>query len=318
MLAIIVILALALDRLVGEPRRGHPLVGFGNGALYLERKFNIPSHGKRSIIKGALCVLALVAPLAVLSIALKYWLQTAWGTSPTAALLAPALDILVLYWAIGLRSLHQHIKPIQRALEASNIELARQLVARVVSRDSAQMAPTQISSAAIETTIENGCDALFSVLFWYALGGIFMVIIYRLVNTLDAMWGYRTERFERFGKAAAKLDDLLNYIPARLTALTYGIFGNLTGALESWRRDAPKLDSPNAGPVMAAGAGSLNLRLGGEASYHGELKDKVYFGGTEPPVPGDISRALRLINLSTVLWCGVFLAATLVNQGGLL
>jgi len=305
--ALIIIGALIIDRFFGELRRGHPLVGFGNCANWLELRVNRYPNTIGSITFGALSVFALVAPIALLLILLKLHLQHHYGSY------AAIFDLLILYWAIGLRSLQDHIQPIQIALESSDIDQARQLVSHVVSRDSAHMETDQITSAAIETTIENGCDAVFSVLFWYFIGGPLMVIVYRLVNTLDAMWGYRNERFESFGKTAAKLDDLLNYLPARVTALTYGICGNLKGALNSWRVDAPQLDSPNAGPVMTAGAGSLNLRLGGNAIYQGQRKNKHYFGGTETPIPSDITRALRLVNLSTVIWCGALLAISLIN-----
>lgn len=308
MLAFIVVAALLLDRVVGEPQRGHPLVGFGNCACALEKRFNQYSLEKKSIIIGALCSIVLVVPVALIVAGLKIWLSDHWGNYSVL------FDVLVLYWAIGLRSLHQHIEPIQATLQVPqpDSEYARELVARVVSRDTAQMDTVQITTAAVETTIENGADSLFSALFWFAIGGVAMVVAYRLVNTLDAMWGYRSERYEYFGKAAAKLDDLLNYVPARLTALSYGLCGDLKGALRSWRRDAHLLESPNAGVVMTAGAGALNLQLGGDACYHGLAKAKPTFGGSKSPNPNDISRALRLVDKSAVLWCAVFVIASLI------
>jgi membrane protein required for beta-lactamase induction len=127
-------------------------------------------------------------------------------------------------------------------------------------------------------------------------------LAYRLANTLDAMWGYRNARFERFGWAAAKIDDLLNYLPARLVALTYALLGRTALALRCWRTQAPQWDSPNAGPVMAAGAGALAVSLGGAAQYHGELHQRSTLGAGPAPQARDIERALNLVNGGVLLW----------------
>ncbi len=127
-------------------------------------------------------------------------------------------------------------------------------------------------------------------------------MIYRLANTLDAMWGYRTPRFNQFGEFAARLDDLLNWAPARLTALSYGAAGEWSAAMRCWRTQSQQLSSPNAGPVMTAGAGALGIELGGPAIYHGELKQKPFFGLGKSPQSSDIYRALDLLNKSLVIW----------------
>jgi adenosylcobinamide-phosphate synthase len=128
------------------------------------------------------------------------------------------------------------------------------------------------------------------------------VVLYRVSNTLDAMWGYRTPRFLRFGWAAARIDDLLNYLPARLVALTYAVLGKTSTAIRCWRKQAPLWDSPNAGPVMAAGAGALQLRLGGAAVYHGHLEQRPDLGEGAEPQARDIERALNLVNGGVLLW----------------
>jgi adenosylcobinamide-phosphate synthase len=150
---------------------------------------------------------------------------------------------------------------------------------------------------------------VFGVLFWFALFGGTGALLFRLANTLDAMWGYKTERFLRFGWAAARIDDLLNYLPARLTAASYALFGDTRAALFCWRRQAPGWESPNAGPVMAAGAGSLGLALGGPAIYHGKIEARPALGEGRVPCADDIARAASLVRRGILLWLTLFLAA---------
>ena len=159
--------------------------------------------------------------------------------------------------------------------------------------------------------LENGNDAVFAALFWFAVAGAPGVLLYRLSNTLDAMWGYRTPRFLYFGWAAARIDDVLNYIPARLTAMTYALLGHTRLALRCWQQQAPAWDSPNAGPVMASGAGSLNIKLGGAARYHGNLEERPALGAGQAPQAADIDRAMTLVKRGAWLW------ATLIFVAGL-
>ncbi|MNN69386.1 cobalamin biosynthesis protein [compost metagenome] len=132
-------------------------------------------------------------------------------------------------------------------------------------------------------------------------------MLYRRSNTLDAMWGYRNARFERFGWAAARIDDVLNYIPARLVALTYALLGKTALALRCWRRQAPQWDSPNAGPVMAAGAGALGVALGGPAVYHGELHERPVLGEGPAARAEDIHRAMDLVRQGVLLWLALLI-----------
>jgi adenosylcobinamide-phosphate synthase len=199
------------------------------------------------------------------------------------------VEILALYCALGLRSLGEHVEPVARALRSGDLDEARRRVGYLVSRETAELDETAVARAATESVLENGSDAVFAAL-------------YRLSNTLDAMWGYRNERFERFGWAAAKIDDLLNYIPARLVALTYAVLGKTRLALKCWRSQGPTWDSPNAGPVMAAGAGALGVELGGAAVYHGELHQRPPLGEGVLASADSIDRGWQLVQRGVWLW----------------
>ncbi|WP_102720109.1 adenosylcobinamide-phosphate synthase CbiB, partial [Burkholderia sp. MSMB175] len=240
----VALLALAgciVDRLVGEPRSAHPLVGFGRLAVRIERLLNTGRCGR---LAGAAAWLAAVAPPVALAAALIAILP--WP-------LAAALHVALLWFALGARSLAEHVAPIAAALARRDLAAARALTARIVSRDTSAADEAALSRAAVESALENGNDAIFGALFWFAVAGGPGALLFRLANTLDAMWGYRTPRFARFGWAAARIDDALNWLPARLTAASYALLGDTANAWRCWRRQARLWDSPNAGPVMAAG-----------------------------------------------------------------
>lgn len=285
-MSLAIVLALLLDQLLGEPRRYHPLIGFGSAANFLEATLNRGLSGR---LRGLLALLLLTLPLAS-------------GTYYLSVQLGPWFDIAALYLCIGSKSLVMHARKVVDALARQDLERARVRVGRMVSRDTNDMTQPAIVTATIESLLENGADAVFGALFWFMVAGAPGAVFYRLVNTLDAMWGYKTARFHQFGWAAARLDDLLNWIPARLTALGYAVSGEAVGALRSWRQHAGLLESPNGGVVMSAGAGALGLRLGGPAFYHGSLRPKPWFGGCVGPVAGDIYRAIDLIQLSLFYW----------------
>ena len=159
--------------------------------------------------------------------------------------------------------------------------------------------------------MENGNGAVFGALFWFILFGGAGAVLFRLANTLDAMWGYRNARFNAFGWAAARIDDVLNYLPARLTALAYALCGETRRALACWKQQAPHWESPNAGPVMSAGAGSLGLSLGGAAIYHGQREERPVLGQGQCANRHDIPRALKLVRHSLALWLLLYLAGGL-------
>lgn len=288
MTAFALTLALLLDALLGEPRRAHPLVAFGGWARRIEARLHRDMRGAGV---AAWCIAVLPPTLAIWMVAR---LLPAWG--------GVAFGALMLYLAVGLRSLGEHALPVADALDRDDLAAARDAVGRMVSRDTAVLDRRQVAAAATESVLENGSDAVFGALFWFLLLGAPGVVLYRLANTLDAMWGYRNARYERFGRAAARIDDVLNFIPARLTAATYALLGDARRAWRCWRRQAPAWDSPNAGPVMAAGAGALCVRLGGAAPYAGVWEERPVLGEGDEPGTDAIRRAMRLVRRGVLLW----------------
>lgn len=287
--------AVSLDRLLGEPRRWHPLVGFGTLAAALEKRLN-----RRRIAGGLLGWALAVLP----------WVGLTFALRPLAPF---AVDVALLYFALGAQSLGEHAEAVARPLQAGRLDEARQRVGWMVSRDTTQLDESGVARAGMESVLENGNDAIFGALFWFALLGGPGALLFRLANTLDAMWGYRTERYNLYGRFAARFDDALNWLPARLTALSYALLGRTGQALACWRTQAPTWESPNAGPVMAAGAGSLGVQLGGAAIYHGQREERPPLGSGPPPVAGDLARAIRLIRQSLWLWLAALFILAFLN-----
>ena len=300
-MALCAVLGVIVDRLFGEPRTRHPLVGFGRLAAKFEARLNT---GRRARPAGILAWFIAVAPPVVAA-----WLLV--SVLPFAY--ACVVHVLLLWFALGAKSLREHIAPIARALSLGDIEGARTLTSRIVSRDTSQADENALSRAAVESALENGNDAIFGALFWFTIAGGPGALAFRLANTLDAMWGYRTPRFLRFGWAAARFDDVLNFIPARLTAASYALTGDTGMAWHCWRTQARSWDSPNAGPVMASGAGSLNVLIGGAAVYHGVLESRPTLGAGHGATPRHVVAALRLVDRSLVLWLAVFLILAILS-----
>jgi adenosylcobinamide-phosphate synthase len=292
--------AVLLDFMIGEPRRFHPLVGFGWLASKLEASLNIANKKNNANQRwvGTFALALLLAPF----ILLAYWLCHI----PVISIVA---DTLLLYFAIGHKSLHDHARAVTRALRNHDEASAKMAASYMVSRDSAAIEPVP---ATVESVLENGNDGVFGALFWFFIAGGTGALLFRLANTMDAMWGYKTPRFYYFGWAAARLDDVLDYIPARLTALTYAILGNTKLALNCWKTQAPLWDSPNAGPVMATGAGALHVQLGGAARYQGEWHERPTLGAGEAPIAEDIERALKLVRYGVYLWLLVMLVFSIL------
>ena len=287
-LAGLLVAGVLLDLLLGEPRRWHPLVGFGGLAQRIETWLN---RGRLRFVRGVLAWTLAVLPLAVLA-----WLATEYA--------GLWLHAVLLYACIGLRSLREHTLPIVEALRLGDLATARTRTSWIVSRDTHDAQETDLAKAGAESLLENGNDAVFGTLFWFLVAGGAGAVLFRLANTLDAMWGYRNQRFNLFGRAAARIDDVLNYVPARLTALSYVLLAGSARARawQCWRTQADAWSSPNAGPVMASGAGALGVSLGGAAVYDGQLEQRPPLGTGPEATANDIARAWRLVLHTTLLW----------------
>ena len=303
MVVILACAGICLDLMLGEVRHWHPLAGFGKMAIWTEQKLN---RGRFTLVTGAFAWALVVLPVVILSYVAMIWryADSVW--------LYTLPHVLLLYFALGLRSLYDHTWPIQQALQANKLAHARLLTARIVSRDTAHADVTELSKTTVESLLENGNDAVFATIFWFIVAGGAGALLYRLVNTLDAMWGYRSVRYEKFGKLAARIDDVMNWIPARLTAVSYALLGHTRQALCCWRTQAPHWPSPNAGPILAAGAGALNLALGRSATYDGVIEDRPALGMGHPVSPADIRLAWQLILRTTILWLALLLACAII------
>ncbi len=297
-IAFVILAALLVDFMLGDPRHFHPISGFGQMANWLEKKMNPPSSfTTSSIIKnrilGVISIFLLILPITLILtyINILFTKQS-----------LHIVEVLILFFALGCNSLRLHALWVLNALETSNLGTARIKTSWIVSRDTSHLDPSELSKATIESILENGNDAIFATLFWFVIAGVPGVVIYRLSNTLDAMWGYKSTQYLHFGWAAARLDDVLNFIPAHLTAISYAITGKFFSALGCWIKQAYHWKSLNAGIVMSTGAGALAVKLGGTAQYEGIESQRNILGKGEQPEFNDIKRAINLVLRSLVLW----------------
>lgn len=306
-LTLTIILAVVLDYLLGEPKKMHPLVFFGLLASSTERLLFKNNSSFKQKITGIIAVLIMIVPFTGFIYLLELHLSGQWH------LINGIMSLIVLYFCIAAKSLQQHSLLVFQALKADDLVLAKKQVSMIVSRQTEKMDAVDIRKATIESVLENGADAVFAPIFWFIIAGPAGAILYRLSNTLDAMWGYKSPRYINFGWAAARFDDLLNWFPARLTALSYALLGQTKEAVDCWKNQANLLDSPNAGPVMTSGAGALQLKLGGAAWYHGVLKEKICFGVKKLPDNDDIIRVNSLITKCLFLWVVVLMCIELLG-----
>jgi len=292
-------LGYAVDTLVGDPRRGHPVAVFGRAAGALERRLWADSRPVGALFT-ALCVGAVAAGAAALD-----------RRSPAAG--RAALAAGAVWSVLGGATLVREARTIARALERGDLAAARARLPHLCGRDPRHLDAAGISRAVVESVAENTADAVVNALVWGALAGTPGLLGFRAVNTLDAMVGHRSPRHLRFGWASARLDDLVGWPGARLTALLTAAAAPEPGrALRVWRRDGGAHPSPNAGQAESAFAGALGVRLGGSLAYgeHGErVEHRPVLGGEFPPPAGaDIERACRLSRRVGALALGAALA----------
>lgn len=274
----------ALDRLLGDPRRYHPVAGFGTVATKVERAWYADDRAR-----GVLHSATLVGGAVVLGAAAE---RLAPGRIGTTLVTAAAT------WAVlGGRSLEREAMAVHDHLDRGDLPAARQRLTHLVGRDTSELGADEVSRAVVESVAENTSDAVVAPLVWGAVAGVPGLLGYRAANTLDAMVGHHNDRYERFGWASARLDDLLNLPGSRLSGLLT-LAAKPTRADEAvraWRRDAARHPSPNAGVVEATFAGSLGVRLGGTNTYYGNrIEHRAVMGDGRATEPADIQRATRL------------------------
>jgi len=288
------LVAMAVDAVLGWPgalfaRIGHPVTWLGGLIGALDARWNRSSDTPTMRrLAGAAAALIVIALAAAAGWALQRVLPEGWsGVILTGVLAWPF---------VALRSLYDHVAAVRDPLCAGNAEAARKAVSMIVGRDPNQLDEAGIARATIESLAENASDGIAAPLFWGALFGLPGVVGYKAINTLDSMVGHRSERHESFGWAAARIDDVANFIPARLTGLLFALTGPAPrDALSRMVKDARHHRSPNAGWPEAAMAGSLGVRLCGPRSYHSEIADEPWLnGGARDPLVVDISRALEI------------------------
>src|SRR4051794_32576845 len=278
------------DLVLGDPRRGHPVAGFGRAASALERR--VWRDSRRS---GATYAVALVGGAA----GLGWGLDRGTRGRPLAR---TAVTALATWTVLGGTSLGRAAGRMHRALDAADLDPARAALPALAGRDPNGLDGGELARATVESVAENTSDAAVAPLFWGAVAGLPGLLGYRAVNTLDAMVGHRSPRYERFGWASARLDDAANWVPARLTAaLTVACAplagASAAGAWRTWQRDGAAHPSPNAGRCEAAMAGALGVRLGGRNVYGSRVEDRPHLGNGRLPEAGDIPRAVRLSRL---------------------
>ncbi|WP_025565696.1 adenosylcobinamide-phosphate synthase CbiB [Psychromonas sp. SP041] len=288
--------ALVVDHFIGEPTRFHPLIIFGNIANKLETKFNKGNH-QQQFIGGLVAWCLLVLPLPLLYV-LLLWLLPVY--------LILLVNIYIVYWAVALNSLNLHGMQIYNPLITNDLAQAQHYCSYIVSRDTSQLDAQAISRATTESMLENGHDGVTATLIYFVIGGAPLVIIHRLSNTLDAMWGYRTEQFNYFGKFSARMDDLLGFVSGKITALLFTVIGLFNGtgkqALSNAYSQSQSYKSHNGGWVMASGATVMNVCLGGSAVYFGKTVNSPLLGQGEIVQSKHIKASLTLVKQAVVLW----------------
>ena len=315
-----------LDLLLGDPQwLPHPVVGFGKVISFCERKLNHGSHRK---LKGAVMSIALIA--ATYAIGLLFNVQCSMFNVQCSM----AFNVLIVFFCLAGTTLIREVRQVFLALDRS-LEEGRKQVARIVGRDTKELSAQEVRTAALETLAENLSDGVIAPLFWFAILGVPGMLAYKMVNTLDSMIGYKTEHYKDFGCWAARIDDIANYIPARLTALLMivasplpppgegeynavlspSLWGGWGRLFRFVRKYGPCHASPNSGYPEAALAGILNCRFGGPHYYFGELFDKPYIGENDRLLTtDDMKIAIRVNRTAEVLMLLLVIAVQITKN----
>ena len=303
-----ILLGALADVLFADPRRGHPVAGFGALAGALER-----ATYRDARWAGALHAGVLVGAVSALGIAVQRAMDRLGRTGQVGALATAT------WTACGGASLLRVATVMAEHLDGGDVDAARRLLPSLCGRDPSVLDADGLARAALESVAENTSDAHVGPLIWAGFGGLPAVLAYRAVNTMDAMIGHRSPRYSRFGWAAARLDDAVNLAPARLTAVLTVVCaplvgGSAAGAARAWRSDAARHPSPNAGVVEAAFAGALGVSLGGPTRYAHRLEVRPALGDGPPPTVADLRRAIKLSR--TVQFAATTLTIAVLSVGG--
>jgi len=287
----------ALDLIFGDPARlPHPIVWFGKAIAFFEHRLNKGKHRKE---KGAFVAIGLIVSVFVITSLIRHYIYLLpsitgweWGV---------VFDSIIVFFCLAGTTLIREVREVFLAIDRS-LEEGRKQVARIVGRDTSELSAQEVRTAALETLAENLSDGVIAPLFWFAILGVPGMLAYKMINTLDSMIGYKTERYKEFGCWAAHIDDIANYIPARLTALLMAIVSPQKGLLQFIWRNGRHHASPNSGYPEAALAGILNCRFGGPHYYFGQLFDKPYIGENNRILTtDDMKKAVRVNRTAEVL-----------------
>ncbi|MGM0366322.1 MAG: adenosylcobinamide-phosphate synthase CbiB [Actinomycetota bacterium] len=291
---IILMAAVLLDLVFGDPQsRFHPIVAAGRLICFLERKL-LKEEGSRKRAKGFILVAAVCLAAGIISYGIVYF------SFSLNILMGNAVSAILLYFLLCSKSLYKHGIRVYRQLEGEDIGKSRIALQRMVSRRTEKLGREDIIRGAVESISENTSDGITAPLFYYLIGGIPLAAVYKAVNTLDSMVGYRTEKYRDFGYFSARFDDILNYVPARITALissllSFTVGGSFKASLDAVKKYASRHKSPNSGYPEAAFAGALGVRLGGAGYYFNQMVFLPYIGKKSRDFEAaDIKKALKL------------------------
>ena len=292
-----------MDLVFGDPERlPHPIVWFGRMIAFGEKRLNRGQHRK---LKGALMSVSLIIAVFTITWLIRHLLQISLHT-PNSTLLLTLFDAIIVFYCLAGTTLIKEVREVFLALDRS-LEEGRAQVARIVGRDTSELSAQEVRTAALETLAENLSDGVIAPLFWLAILGTPGMMAYKMINTLDSMIAYHTERYLDFGCWAAHIDDIANFIPARLTALLMG--GNLCFIRKYGRNHA----SPNSGYPEAALASILDCRFGGPHKYFGEVFDKPFIGDNDRPLTTqDMKTAVRVNRKAEIAMVLLLLAESVI------